>query len=1091
MNHMYKDESRLYNIAYKKLKQTIYYDPKPFAKICLAKYEEQTLNNPQNQELTNIKRIFSKFEHNETLSSDQLGVIENWLNQIDFYALPKSISPFKSKEDMEQHKKIEKTEVSNSFPSEKYYWYGLNYYSKIPIPLLLLDVLWIMKVGVHLEEEISDNCYGARIHHILRDFKEKDASGHLMKRYADQYSAWRNQALTCATEAVEKNEVVDILTLDFVQFYYHIEGDFAEIKEYLKLLNSLWMSDEEYGTALELTDIIEKIHVKYYDIIKPYTDVTHKSIKEKGISRLLPIELYSSGILANWHLKEFDRKILESLHPRYYGRYADDCIVVLAKPWYNSNEASSVPDNSLKHEIFRKCFVDTGIFVLASEEKGYQLDLDGHQIKENEDEKLEYKLYDERFEKPRITVQNDKVMLYHIDPKNSTAILRLFQKKIQDNASVFQYLPEESITDSQDTGLHQLVFDDGSTYKLRNLKKLMVDNSNFSVVLSKQLAHISLCKKPIPNICEFTKNMFRDLRVNGYLAYTKTWEKVFCLLLFSNTEEQVKEACSLHNEIRNQISCLTPSKDLCSDLSKSEKHLIEILAERILQTLDEYLLLSIATPLALFSKEERGNLCHRFSLAYEKNSRKNLAHKKISDNLKDLLLLYSEKLRSANLFPHYYVIYPLLNYLKDYDGDLLEVDVFNTNLLEKPELDDSKLSLSPRFIHLYEFQLYFALQCLKTTYSLKIPSPNVRDERQDPETLCYLELANTWFKTITFKGWKEGIASDVIVESLQLPGFETEQSVSPTKITIRNDPLGTKENGKIRIGLANLRVQESWIERCYEPLRLPPDVSLSRWLEISKILNAAVHDKCDLVVFPECSIPHYWIAKLALWSKQHQIGIVCGVEYLFNCSAADNLSPEQGGRKCIAFNVTAAFLPYRVKNLYNSCCVSLRVKNHYAPDEIYQLQKYGYDLPELDTYVYNLYHWNDTQFTIYNCYELADIQHRGIFRSELDCMIACSLNKDIHYFMDILDSVARDVHCYVIYSNTAEFGCSRVIQPTKYERKNVMQVGGGVSSTLLTGELDISALAKFQSKGYDKSDDTFKPLPPGFYSSKVIKRHKI
>ena len=162
--------------------------------------------------------IFSKFEHNETLSSDQLGVIENWLNQIDFYALPKSISPFKSKEEMEQHKKIEMTEVSNSFPSEKYYWYGLNYYSKIPIPLLLLDVLWIMKVGVHLEEEISDNCYGARIHHILRDFKEKDASGHLMKRYADQYSAWRNQALTCATEAVEKNEVVDILTLDFVQF---------------------------------------------------------------------------------------------------------------------------------------------------------------------------------------------------------------------------------------------------------------------------------------------------------------------------------------------------------------------------------------------------------------------------------------------------------------------------------------------------------------------------------------------------------------------------------------------------------------------------------------------------------------------------------------------------------------------------------------------------------------------------------------------------------------------------------------------------------------------------------------------------------
>ena len=545
----------------------------------------------------------------------------------------------------------------------------------------------------------------------------------------------------------------------------------------------------------------------------------------------------------------------------------------------------------------------------------------------------------------------------------------------------------------------------------------------------------------------------------------------------------------MYGELLEQISRLSPATDLCGShtLTKNEEILVEQVSVHLIRTLHEYLRLSIAIPLTLFSKKNRIDLCKEFSTKSKVHFVKNPDTTNTSSSLDAL----SRLLRSANLFPQQYVIYPLLNYLKDYEGDLLEVDVFNTDLLTNPELDDKKLELSPRFIHLYEYQLYFVLQNLKTMYSLTCCPHNIEGNmtRCHEPYCCYMQQANHLFQNVTFKRWAD-YRPNVEVSPLPAVKFGGVKPVCPTKIVIEsNDPPNPNKEGKIRIGLANLRIRESWKSRCHAPQELPPDISLERWLEISRVLNAAIRDKCDLVVFPECSIPHYWIAKLAQWSKQHQIGLICGIEYLFDRAVPKGLSRDRNTGKCIAFNVTAAFLPFRVKNLYNSCSVSLRVKNHYAPDEIFELNKCGYALPDSDSYVYHLYHWRDTQFTVYNCFELADIQHRAIFRSELDCMIACSLNKDVHYFMDILESVARDIHCYVIYSNTAEFGCSRVLQPTKYERRNVMQVGGGVSSTLLTGDLDIATLATFQSHGYDKTDETFKPLPPGFDSSRVIMRH--
>ncbi|ABN07100.1 hypothetical protein Mlab_0929 [Methanocorpusculum labreanum Z] len=956
----------------------------------------------------------------------------------------------------------------------------------MPIPLHMLDVLWIMKVGAYLDEELGDCCFGNRVHENLCERKNKDTSSHLMKIYGKQYAFWQNKALDFANKAIENNEIVDILTLDFKQFYYHIEGDFGEIEAHITKKSEEATFKGNLQTNLFLTNILLRIHEKYFEIVKNYISVTNRTIKDREINKFLPIGLFSSGILANWHLKEFDKAVIKDVSPRYYGRYVDDCIFVFARTQYNTKDKVNDNDSPSKEEIIKKYLVDSGL-ISEPKTRDVQLTLN-YKISEISGDK-EYRLNDSRFTNSRIAVQNNKVMLYHVDPNHSTAILRLFKKKIKENVSVFQYLPEESIIDTQDTGMHQLVFSDGSTNKLRNLQKLVIDDSKLAIVLSKQISHISLCSKPIEKIGALTKNMFNDLRGNNYLTYMRVWEKMFSILLFSKKQEQEDELFAVSGELLEHIAHLKPSsdfnpvnKDGKEEINKSEKMILDELSNNIQDTLQKYLLYSMFQPLALFDGDSRDKFAKKISSILKKYLQS--THNEFSEAL--IIKYIIDSFRATNLFPQHYVIYPLLNYLENYDGDLFDVDVFNTDSLNFLELDNQKLDTTPRFIHLYEYQLFFALKNLKSENHLTECSKSTCSTSDSP-LCCYLQKANSIFGKRTYNNWGSQYDSHVTVTPyLCMEYGENPNPVHPTKITIYSDDKPLK---KIRVGLVNLRITEKNLRQSFEPLEMPPNISLERWLLISQALNSAVKDKCDLVIFPECSIPNRWLPKLTHWSKQHQIGLVFGLEYIYNTKSPDTSpSNNTGSEKCIAFNLTTALLPFQINDKYKSCCVSLRIKNHYGPQEEKELNMCGYSLPDLGTSTYHLYNWRGNQFTIYNCFELADIQHRAIFRSELDFLIACSVNRDVNYFMDILESVVRDIHCYVIYSNTSEYGCSRIIQPKKHEERNIGQIGGGTNCTLLAGDLDIDALRKFQSHQYDETDNSFKPLPPGFDIKKVIER---
>ncbi len=278
-------------------------------------------------------------------------------------------------------------------------------------------------------------------------------------------------------------------------------------------------------------------------------------------------------------------------------------------------------------------------------------------------------------------------------------------------------------------------------------------------------------------------------------------------------------------------------------------------------------------------------------------------------------------------------------------------------------------------------------------------------------------------------------------------------------------------HSEIRIAIANMPVSQLDIESSFLG---KPNLSRERLKAFTTLLNQI--SKCridgkqrvDLLVFPELSIPYDWEATLVAWARKHRIGVVGGLEHKVN-------------RRGQARNVVISALPYRTGAGHWACIPVKRVKRFYSPEEVFILTNEGLKIPQRME-AYHLFRWRGASFAIFNCFELASIEDRGIFKGKVDFIVCSEFNRDVGYFSNIVESASRDLHCYVVQVNDASFGDSRVVSPSKAEKMNPVRIKGGDNLTFLTTSLNLKALRAHQRKGYglQKESDEFKPTPPGF-----------
>ena len=412
-------------------------------------------------------------------------------------------------------------------------------------------------------------------------------------------------------------------------------------------------------------------------------------------------------------------------------------------------------------------------------------------------------------------------------------------------------------------------------------------------------------------------------------------------------------------------------------------------------------------------------------------------------------ILYNLKsVREANMFSHHLMTHPLLNYIDFFDNsDWARKDDFNfltqkfdINYL-KTKVNQKKIENSPRYIHYHEiilFNFYRYLNSKKRFYSTNAKFIS--------------KLYND------FNGYENGLNNSYPAQ------YKNKYTITQNK---------DEDKDKLKIGIVSLKTALQDIEASYVS---SPNLSYARLQGLFDVLNRSIETKhrVDLLVFPEVSIPYAWVHLMARFAKKNNIGIIFGVEHIKT--------------KNLVSNYTCVMLPFNTDG-HTSLFVNFEAKKHFAPDEKIDIESRGYKANENIGKKPTLYKYRGNVFSTFNCYELTDIGYRSSLVGEVDFLVAIEYNKDTNYFSNIIDSLSRDIHCYVVQVNTSDYGDSRIVQPSKTESKDLVKLKGGENIYLVVDTIDVKKLRNFQIKGHclQKQDKTFKLVPPNFKMSALRK----
>lgn len=377
---------------------------------------------------------------------------------------------------------------------------------------------------------------------------------------------------------------------------------------------------------------------------------------------------------------------------------------------------------------------------------------------------------------------------------------------------------------------------------------------------------------------------------------------------------------------------------------------------------------------------------------------------------RDLAVLF----RQSNMLNHSMVAYPLLNYSANSDISLMETTI--SKLFEKnPKafgLDKFKLQWSPRFINAVEF---YIADCL---YSF-----NGKGYGNDPRSVHD--------KFIEYNQLGEYAKSGYLFEP---PKGRPECA----NIRIAND--GSHNNPKVALVNTNISENDA-LNAIVDPENT---LTIRAKLRLFKILNIAKEEKADILVFPEYYMPLSWLLDISMFALKNQITIITGLQYI-------TISGQ-------AYNYVCNFIPSVTGYGFVNGLLLFREKNFYAPEEIIKLSKIKYVCKDRENPFYYIVNNGKYSFSTILCYEFTDIISRAAMKSKIEMLFVPQLNKDTNYFSAIVESTARDLHCFVVQSNTSKYGDSRITAPYKTESKNILQIKGGESDVVMVAKLNMEQL---------------------------------
>ena len=916
------------------------------------------------------------------------------------------------------------------------------------VEMHVLSGLWINLVGHKYDACLRGNAFGSRVRRYgktgLRDRPagdyQYDAVGSFQP-YFQPYRAWRDRGIAAIRSALDEDEAVIALTLDFSSYYHNVDPSFIADPVFLSTIGlqlNAW--EIEFTHAL-----VAALQAWGAAASKLFDRRTRRPKDQHGG---LPIGLAAVRIVTNVLLYEFDERILDALAPVYYGRYVDDVFLVIrdsgrirstAELWDFIRQRSG--DMFLKREAPGKVVVHE-----VRLPGGYQA-------------------------RSRLTLKQEKQKVFFLRGQSGRDLLNNIAHQVNTLSSERRLMP---LAEDMDTmaSARALAAASGTAEEpdsLRRADGLTLRRLGWALQLrSAEILARDLDRKAWiderKRFYEFA--CAHILRADKILEHVDGLARLISLAVsladWSDALKMYRNAAQALTKLENQL--LSPHCKVNGQEQQLTDRIWTGLREWVQGACREALLRSIP-------------FVPRRPLRLSRAARDLLSELDIVLSA-DALLNIVRELREADWAKR-----PYREHLR------LDAD------RERPAIEGETV-LPVVFKHhekLFEFlegsRRDEPMGDVHRINSLALDA----ESRSKPSMLPYIlatrpysaqEIALYRADECVFGGGEVPPAQAWALYCRAIRGApQSAPDLPDDRPAVRRkngrpivDLTGAVTGRSVHLGISSLETkQESWALAADGR----PDRSAERYKRLATIVNLAVqaNPRPTHLLMPELSVPEAWLDTISAVLLEAGISLVAGLDY------------DLHGRDRIS---SSAALVLRDDRLGFKSAVQIRQpKLHGAPnEEEHLLQSYGRSWRDWGDRQPPVYVHEGIHFGVLVCSELQNMGHRLAFQGDVDLLTVLSWNQDLETFSALVEAACLDVHAYVALVNNRAYGDSRVRAPRKeaYAR-DLCRIRGGKNDHLVVVEINPNSLRAQQSRvhRWPKPYDRYKPAPEGFSISDARK----
>jgi len=492
-------------IAFRKLLSATYYDKTDMVMRHRVATFARDISNEADEE-----RVFEELLGVAEGKNEEL--LQKWLQEMSLLLYPKKVSSAEESED---------NHVITNVPPHQMIVERLLVKADIPVELCVLDVAWLLLYGYQVDSKLYDHSFGNRMDLIPNDSGVRIGNA-LFRKYQNQYKAWWENGIRAANQHLKEKENVTIINFDISNCYHSIDFNFDE---FLTYYDTNWPDDKLREDLL--TQVIIRIYQRYWkitqdadiDVFRGYNEGKHP----------MPLSLMSAHVLANWYLSPLDKYITTQIKPYYFGRYVDDCMVVV--------KTQSI-DSSLEKSIEKEL---SGLIAFLAGKASFA-------IVGGEYDRLR------TFE-----LQRDKLFVYRFDCLLPQSTLDEFVQGQMERSSEFRFL-----TDDADTGNVNLEFVtlvntlDAEEEPGRRFNILEENKYKLAVYLAKLASKLAKYGEAYDHYDEVEK-VFRYFTEGHLIKHYQLWERLMTVFVLAGRNDYVTEFVK---DAKRQIELLVPDKGL-------------------------------------------------------------------------------------------------------------------------------------------------------------------------------------------------------------------------------------------------------------------------------------------------------------------------------------------------------------------------------------------------------------------------------------------------------------------------------------------------------------------------------------------------